>query len=166
MTREDQSIHHELQTSKLWNTQHHPNDVERSLDECLAELELTYLDLYLVHWPVAFKSGPELFPLANDTDVAIDNTISIVDTWKAMTKLPKSKARSIGVSNHAIDHVRLTNKEDRGIRLIITARGHHPSHRRRSRCQPDRTSPSPAVQRPDRLLPAEGYPHHRLLGLW
>ena len=65
-----------------------------------------------MHWPVAFKSGPELFPLANDADVAIDNSISIVDTWKAMTQLPKSKTRSIGVSNHSIDHVRLTDTDD------------------------------------------------------
>lgn len=33
------------QTSKLWNSQHHPDDVEKALDECLAELELDYLDV-------------------------------------------------------------------------------------------------------------------------
>ena len=34
-------------TSKLWNTQHRPQDVEKALDECLAELELDYLDVRL-----------------------------------------------------------------------------------------------------------------------
>ncbi|KAF9893311.1 hypothetical protein FE257_011741 [Aspergillus nanangensis] len=97
-------------TSKLWNSQHHPDVVEKALDECLAELELDYLDLYLVHWPVAFKTGSELFPLVAGSSVEggdcdIEDNISIVDTWKAMTKLPKSKARTIGVSNHMVPHL-------------------------------------------------------------
>ncbi|KAL2870699.1 putative aldehyde reductase (AKR1) [Aspergillus lucknowensis] len=97
-------------TSKLWNSQHDPAVVEKALDECLAELELDYLDLYLVHWPVAFKTGDDLFPLEENSpvpegDVVIDDSISIVDTWKAMTQLPKSKARAVGVSNHSVEHI-------------------------------------------------------------
>ncbi|KAE8152651.1 NADP-dependent oxidoreductase domain-containing protein [Aspergillus avenaceus] len=109
-------------TSKLWNSQHHPDVVEKALDECLAELELDYLDLYLVHWPVSFKTGSELFPLvANSSveggDVLIDDSISIVDTWKAMLKLPKSKARAVGVSNHMKHH----------LEAIISATGQVPA---------------------------------------
>ncbi|PYI11475.1 aldehyde reductase 1 [Aspergillus sclerotiicarbonarius CBS 121057] len=97
-------------TSKLWNSQHDPAVVEQSLDECLAELELDYLDLYLVHWPVAFTTGSNYFPLVENSsveggDVVINDNISIVDTWKAMTKLPKSKARTVGVSNHMVHHL-------------------------------------------------------------
>ncbi|KAJ5519519.1 Aldo/keto reductase subgroup [Penicillium expansum] len=97
-------------TSKLWNSQHRPEVVEASLDACLAELELDYLDLYLVHWPVAFQKGDSYFPLVANSiveggDVIIDDGVSIVDTWKAMTQLPKSKARSVGVSNHKIEHL-------------------------------------------------------------
>ncbi|RJE23096.1 aldehyde reductase [Aspergillus sclerotialis] len=97
-------------TSKLWNSQHSPDVVEKALDECLAELELDYLDLYLVHWPVAFKTGDVYFPLVENStveggDCIIENNISIVDTWKAMTKLPKNKVRTIGVSNHTIEHL-------------------------------------------------------------
>ncbi|KAH6988890.1 NADP-dependent oxidoreductase domain-containing protein [Ilyonectria sp. MPI-CAGE-AT-0026] len=101
-------------TSKLWNSQHDPAIVEAALDDCLEELGLDYLDLYLVHFPVSFKKssnhvGTDLFPLTGDNepegDVAIDDDISITETWKAMTKLSKTKARSIGVSNHTIEHL-------------------------------------------------------------
>ncbi|KAM0426274.1 hypothetical protein ACHAPT_008314 [Fusarium lateritium] len=102
-------------TSKLWNSQHNPEIVEAALDDCLEELGLEYLDLYLVHFPISFKRssthvGQDLFPLTGgnqpDGDVVIDDTISIVDTWRAMTQLPRSKARATGVSNHSIEHLK------------------------------------------------------------
>ncbi|KAE9386246.1 Aldo/keto reductase, partial [Gymnopus androsaceus JB14] len=41
-------------TSKLWNSSHQPAEVEKELDETLKQLGTPYLDLYLIHWPVAF----------------------------------------------------------------------------------------------------------------
>ncbi|GLA87518.1 hypothetical protein AtubIFM56815_001944 [Aspergillus tubingensis] len=73
-------------TSKLWNTHHHPENVEEAVDKSLADLQTDYLDLYL---PVNEQTG-----LIDVVDVPIK------DTWAAMEKLvEKGKVRSIGVSN-------------------------------------------------------------------
>ncbi|KND00784.1 uncharacterized protein SPPG_03897 [Spizellomyces punctatus DAOM BR117] len=82
-------------TSKLWNTFHDPKDVEKGLNETLNNLGLEYLDLYLMHWPVAFKPG---------TSEVVD--VDYVETWKAMEKLVQTgKVKAIGVSNFDIPHL-------------------------------------------------------------
>lgn len=66
------------------------------------------LQLYLIHWPVAFAPGHGLFPKnAEGTETTLNKNVSIVQTWKAVTELPKSKARSVGVSNFTIENVRI-----------------------------------------------------------
>lgn len=92
-------------TSKLWNDSHAPGDVQAGLKQTLADLQLDYLDLYLMHWPVAIKSG-EGFPLTKEKLVGLEQ-LPIATTWQAMESLVKAGlTRHIGVSNFSITKLR------------------------------------------------------------
>jgi alcohol dehydrogenase (NADP+) len=58
-------------TSKLWNTKHHPDDVEVACRQTLSDLGLDYVDLYLVHWPMAFERGVVGMPKNDDGSVKV-----------------------------------------------------------------------------------------------
>lgn len=86
-------------TSKLWNTYHRPDYVRRGLEQTLKNLNTPYVDLYLIHWPHAYKEGDVLFP-KDANDQTIFSSVDYVDTWKEMEKaVDDGLAKSIGLSN-------------------------------------------------------------------
>lgn len=89
-------------TSKLWNTEHDPALVEKACQKTLADLQLEYLDLYLVHWGIAFPHGGDIEPMGEDGLVKTV-PVPLIDTWRAMEKLvEKGLVKSLGVANYTI----------------------------------------------------------------
>jgi len=75
-------------TSKLNNSNHAREDALRSFDETLDKLGGTYVDLFLVHWPLP------------------GTAVDYVDTWRAMEEIAASgSVRAVGVSNFQPDHL-------------------------------------------------------------
>lgn len=73
-------------TTKLWNGDHGYGPTLKAFEKSLSLLGLEYLDLYLIHWPVA--------QLRNDS-------------WKAMVELlGQKRCRAIGVSNYTVRHLK------------------------------------------------------------
>uniref|UniRef100_G1SPR2 NADP-dependent oxidoreductase domain-containing protein n=1 Tax=Oryctolagus cuniculus TaxID=9986 RepID=G1SPR2_RABIT len=86
-------------TSKLWCTFHLPEMVQPTLERCLKEVQLDYVDLYLIHFPTPLKPGEETIPRDEHGNLLYD-TVDICDTWEAMEKCKDAGlAKSIGVSN-------------------------------------------------------------------
>jgi len=91
-------------SSKVWNTHHRPANVRAALMQTLADLRYTYLDLYLLHWPISFLGPPDVvgndIPRGPMGEVWLDSEVDLADTWKEMEKfVDEGKVRTIGVCN-------------------------------------------------------------------
>ncbi|KAI1319834.1 hypothetical protein EDD11_002828 [Mortierella claussenii] len=92
-------------TTKLWNSSHRPKDVLPALQASLDNLGLDYVDLYLMHWPIAFKSGSTPFPKGEDGKVLVED-VDFTETYKAMEALiATGKTKAIGVSNFSVKNL-------------------------------------------------------------
>ncbi|CDS40302.1 aldo keto reductase family 1 member B4 [Echinococcus multilocularis] len=86
-------------TSKLWSTFHQKDRVIENCIRSLHALNLEYLDLYLINWPVSLKPATEVFPLIPSGEPDYDN-LRLEDTWTAMEQLVRcGLVRSIGLAN-------------------------------------------------------------------
>lgn len=92
-------------TSKLWNCFHDPKDVRGACEHTLKQLNIGYLDLYLIHWPIGYQKSDKLFPTDADGK-PLHTNFDLLDVWREMEKLVDAGlTKSIGVSNFNIEQV-------------------------------------------------------------
>lgn len=96
-------------TSKLWNTFHSPEHVQAACEKTLADLGVDYLDLYLIHFPIALKyvDFETRYPPEWFFDPDVENPtmeiapVPLHETWKAMEALvEKGLVKQIGICNY------------------------------------------------------------------
>jgi alcohol dehydrogenase (NADP+) len=95
-------------TSKLWNDKHDEQDVIPSCEKSLRDLQLDYLDLYLVHWPFPNYHAPGVGVDSRDPYARPYIHENYMKTWRQMEQLVKrGLVRHIGTSNMTIPKLKL-----------------------------------------------------------
>lgn len=110
-------------TSKLWNNRHRKEDVKAAFDITLKDLGLDYLDLYLIHWPVALQynigysqKGDDLISLTE---------IPLSETWRELINLQeKGLTKHIGVSNFSIKKINQITDETGVMPEVVQVESH------------------------------------------
>jgi diketogulonate reductase-like aldo/keto reductase len=113
-------------TSKLWNDMHAPDNVIKSCQKTLRDLQLEYLDLYLVHWPFPNFHAPGCDVASRSPDAKPYIHENYMKTWCAMEKLVEDGlVRYIGTSNMTIPKMELL-LGDASIKPVVNEMEIHP----------------------------------------
>ncbi|MDO5516573.1 MAG: aldo/keto reductase [Clostridium sp.] len=101
-------------TSKLWNSERGYKKTLEAFERTISDLQVDYLDLYLIHWPASssrFDNWEELN----------------LETWRAMTELyKKGHIRAIGVSNFMPHHLEALMKTE--VKPMVNQIEFHPGY--------------------------------------
>jgi alcohol dehydrogenase (NADP+) len=99
-------------TSKLWNDKHGEKDVIPSCEQTLKDLQLDYLDLYLIHWPFPNYHAPGVDVTSRDPHAKPYIHENYMKTWRQMEKLVEmGLVRHIGTSNMTIPKLKLVLRD-------------------------------------------------------
>ena len=99
-------------TSKLWNNKHAEEDVIPTCKKTLADLQLDYLDLYLIHWPFPNHHGPGVDVGSRDPHAVPYIHENYMKTWRQMEKLVEmGLVRHIGSSNMTVPKLKLVLRD-------------------------------------------------------
>ena len=99
-------------TSKLWNDKHGEKDVIASCEKSLKDLQLDYLDGYLVHWPFPNYHAPGCDVRSRSPDAKPYIHENFMKTWRQMEKLVSlGLVRHIGTSNMTVPKLRLVLRD-------------------------------------------------------
>lgn len=94
-------------TSKLWNDKHDEADVIPACRQSLKNLQMDYLDLYLIHWPFPNYHAPGVDVSSRDPHAQPYIHENYMKTWRQLEKLVEmGLARHIGTSNVTIPKLR------------------------------------------------------------
>lgn len=92
--------------TKVWNHLHEPEDVRWSAEDSRKKLGVDYIDLFLMHWPIAAEKNEDYsVKIGPDGKYVINKelTANPEPTWRAMERLVEDGiVRSIGVSNFTV----------------------------------------------------------------
>uniref|UniRef100_T1IHA7 NADP-dependent oxidoreductase domain-containing protein n=1 Tax=Strigamia maritima TaxID=126957 RepID=T1IHA7_STRMM len=94
-------------TTKVWNTFHKKENVLANCQTSLSELQLNYVDLLLMHFPMGWKECGTDFMLKDENGKCINSDVDYLETWQGLEECHKNGwAHSIGVSNFNKDQLK------------------------------------------------------------
>lgn len=154
-------------TSKLWNDMHGEKEVIASCEKTLADLNLDYLDLFLVHWPFPNHHPPHCDVTQRNPNAVAYIHENYMRTWRKMEELvERGMVRHIGTSNMTIPKMKLLLRDAR-IRPVVNEMELHPYFQQpeffrflcEQQIQPIGYSPIGSPARPERdRTPEDGAP--------
>jgi alcohol dehydrogenase (NADP+) len=101
-------------TSKLWNDKHAEEDVIPAFEKSLKDLQLDYLDLYLIHWPFPNYHPPGCDVTSRNPDAKPYVHEDYMKAWRKLEEIvDMGLVRHIGSSNMTIPKLRLLLRDAR-----------------------------------------------------
>ncbi len=111
-------------TSKVWNDMH--DKVEESCRHSLNDLQIEYLDLYLVHWPFPNYHPPKCDVTSRSPNAKPYIHENYMKTWRQMEKLvDEGLVKNIGTSNMSVPKLKLLLRDAR-IKPVLNEMELHP----------------------------------------